>query len=72
MQSHAFSVSSMAVVGDTASDMQAGRRAGSKICIGVRTGTDDEQRLRESGACEVVDSVADLDHALSLRRAFNW
>lgn len=50
----------MLVVGDTASDMQAGRRAGVGQCVGVLTGTDDGPRLFASGADIVVDSVADL------------
>jgi phosphoglycolate phosphatase len=53
-------VQSIMVVGDTSSDMQAGRRAGAGYCIGVLTGTDDAARLLESGADEVLDSVRDL------------
>ncbi len=56
-------VSAMAtvmVVGDTSSDMQAGRRAGVGVCVGVLTGTDDQARLSASGADLVVASVADL------------
>jgi phosphonatase-like hydrolase len=56
-------VQNIVVVGDTASDMQAGRRAGAGLCVGVLTGTDDEARLRESGADRVVDSVVDLARA---------
>jgi phosphonatase-like hydrolase len=48
------------VVGDTASDMEAGHRAGAGLCVGVLTGNDDEVRLRQHGADEVVASVADL------------
>ena len=47
-------------VGDTASDMQAGRSAGAGWCVGVLSGTDDEPRLVASGADEVVASVVDL------------
>jgi phosphonatase-like hydrolase len=54
------SVQTIMVVGDTASDMQAGRRAGVRQCVGVLTGTDNEQRLLSSGADVVIDSVADL------------
>ncbi len=50
----------LVVVGDTASDMQAGRRAGAGLCVGVLTGTDDAARLLEHGADVVIDSVADL------------
>ncbi len=56
----AYAVDSLAVIGDTASDMQAGRRAGARLCIGVMTGTDDERRLLDAGAHRVIDSVADL------------
>ena len=47
-------------VGDTASDMQAGRRAGAGVCVGVLSGNDDELRLKASGADNVVNSVVDL------------
>lgn len=50
----------LAVVGDTASDMQAGRRARAGLCVGVLTGTDDRARLLAHGADEVLDSVSDL------------
>lgn len=53
-------VQAITVVGDTASDMQAGRRAGVGQCIGVLTGTDDKTRLFANGADVVVGSVADL------------
>jgi phosphoglycolate phosphatase len=48
------------VVGDTASDMQAGRCAGVGQCVGVLSGTDDYARLMATGADLVVNSVADL------------
>jgi phosphonatase-like hydrolase len=56
----AFATNSLVVVGDTASDMLAGRRAGAGLCVGVLTGTDAKARLLENGADEVIDSVADL------------
>jgi phosphoglycolate phosphatase len=52
-------VQSIVVIGDTASDMMAGRRAGAGQCVGVLSGTDDAARLLQSGADLVVDSVAD-------------
>ena len=64
-------VDSLIVVGDTASDMQAGRRAGARLCVGVLTGTDDAQRLRDNGADEVVDSITDLLDVESVRNAVN-
>ena len=53
-------MSSLVGVGDTASDMQAGQRAGAGLCVGVLSGTDDDARLRGNGADEVVSSVAEL------------
>ena len=53
-------VSALMAVGDTASDMIAGRRAGVGSCVGVLSGTDEEERLRVSGADLVVASVVDL------------
>lgn len=53
-------VQTIMVVGDTASDMQAGRRAGASQCVGVLTGTDNQLRLLSSGADVVVDTVTDL------------
>jgi len=52
-------VQSIVVIGDTASDMVAGRRAGAGQCVGVLSGTDDVARLLQNGAEIVVDSVAD-------------
>jgi len=48
------------VVGDTASDMVAGLRAGAGYCVGVLSGTDDQARLIANGADDVIDSVVDL------------
>ena len=47
------------VVGDTAADIESGRRAGAGWCVGVRTGTDDEATLLAAGADAVVDALAD-------------
>lgn len=56
----AGSVDEVAAVGDTASDMQAARRAGVGLRCGVLTGADDEARLREGGATHVLNSINDL------------
>ena len=48
------------VVGDTAADIESGKRAGAGRCVGVRTGSDDEAALLGAGADAVVDSLADL------------
>jgi phosphoglycolate phosphatase len=53
-------MSSLMAVGDTASDMQSGIRAGAGYCVGVLSGHDDEARLRTHGADEVVPSIVDL------------
>jgi phosphonatase-like hydrolase len=60
LRSRVSAVQTIMVVGDTASDMQAGRRAGVGQCVGVLSGTDDEARLLESGADCVLDTVVDL------------
>jgi phosphoglycolate phosphatase len=60
LKSRVSAVQTIMVVGDTSSDMQAGRRAGVGQCVGVLTGTDDELRLLANGADVVVDSVTDL------------
>ena len=56
----AGSVDEVAIAGDTASDMEAGRRAGVSLRCGVLTGADDETRLRSGGATHILPSVADL------------
>lgn len=48
------------VVGDTASDMQAGLRAGIPCRAGVLTGSDDGDRLHEGGATHVIADVSEL------------
>ena len=65
LKSRITAMSSLMAVGDTASDMRAGVRAGAGFCVGVLSGHDDEVRLRTHGANEVVNSVVDL---LGLRR----
>ncbi|MEV0711169.1 phosphonatase-like hydrolase [Nocardia aurea] len=53
-------VAAVAVVGDTASDMLSGLRAGASLRAGVLTGAHRAPALREAGATHVIDSVADL------------
>jgi len=48
------------VLGDTASDMQAGVAFGAGQVVGVLTGVHDEVTLHDAGATSVVNSVADL------------
>ncbi len=64
--SRVSAVQTIMVVGDTASDMQAGRRAGVGQCVGVLTGTDDEARLIASGADVVLNSLVELTNLESL------
>ena len=66
-----YDTKSLVVVGDTASDMQAGKRAGAGLCVGVLTGTDSSARLVENGADHVIDSVADLMALDALRNVGN-
>jgi phosphoglycolate phosphatase len=61
LRAGASAAQSIMVVGDTASDMQAGRRAAVGQCVGVLSGNDDAARLTQSGADYVIGSVADLD-----------
>jgi phosphoglycolate phosphatase len=53
-------MSTLMAVGDTASDIQAGLRAGAGYCVGVLSGNDEGERLLEAGADDVIDSVVDL------------
>jgi phosphoglycolate phosphatase len=69
LRAQVTSMANIAVVGDTASDMVAGQRAGVGLRIGVLTGNDDEPRLREHGADVVIDSVAQLYGEIVTRRS---
>lgn len=51
-------VQAMAVVGDTASDVECGLRAGAGISAGVLTGAHDREQLTAAGATHVFDDVA--------------
>jgi phosphoglycolate phosphatase len=53
-------VSALAVAGDTAADVLSGRRAGAPIVVGVLTGADGRDRLKEAGATTVLDSIVEL------------
>ena len=59
-------VSELAVVGDTPSDIESGRRAGAGLVAGVLTGLTSRQELEEAKAHVVLDSVASLPSALGL------
>jgi phosphonatase-like hydrolase len=62
----ASDVAAVAVVGDTASDIESGLRSGASIVAGVLTGADDEDRLAGAGATQIIASVADLPALLAL------
>lgn len=59
-------VAAVAVVGDCASDMVTGLRAGASVRAGVLTGADDRPRLVEAGATDVLASVAELARLLGV------
>jgi phosphoglycolate phosphatase len=59
-------VSELAVVGDTASDVESGLRAGAGLVAGVLTGSASRTELEQAGAPHVLDSVADLLPLLGL------
>lgn len=59
-------VDAVVVVGDTANDMLSGIAAGAGLVVGVLSGAHDEATLRDAGADEVLDSIADLPELLGL------
>jgi phosphonatase-like hydrolase len=60
MRTGTESVRQMVVVGDTASDVLSGVRAGALAVVGVRTGAHGDDQLRAAGATHVIDSVVAL------------
>ncbi|HWA67082.1 MAG TPA: HAD-IA family hydrolase [Mycobacteriales bacterium] len=60
LQLQADRMSEVAVVGDTPSDIETGRRAGAGLVVGVLTGAGSEADLRAAGADEVVTDVTEL------------
>jgi phosphoglycolate phosphatase len=53
-------VSELAVVGDTASDVESGLRAGAGLVAGVLTGTGTRADFERAGAPLILDSIAGL------------
>jgi len=53
-------VEELAVVGDTASDVESGLRAGAGVVAGVLTGADSRALLEQAGAPLILDTIADL------------
>lgn len=60
-------VSELAVVGDTASDVESGLRAGAGIVAGVLTGAGPRDELDRAGAPHVLDAIDDLLPLVGLR-----
>lgn len=65
LRTGASSVQAVAVAGDTASDVETGRRAGAGFVAGVLSGAHDRAAL--AGADSVLDSVVDLPAVLAER-----
>lgn len=63
-QLHVGSPAEVAVLGDTRSDMEAAKRYGAALAIGVLTGEHSEDQLREAGAGHVVARVTDAEGLL--------
>jgi phosphoglycolate phosphatase len=57
---HGGAVSELAVVGDTASDVESGLRAGAGVVAGVLTGASSRADLEQAGAPLILDTIADL------------
>jgi phosphoglycolate phosphatase len=65
LRTGADDVAAVAVVGDTASDMQTAQRAGASFRIGVLTGAHDADTLYAGGATHVAESVRDVPGILA-------
>lgn len=61
-------VDRVAVLGDTTSDIAAGRAAGARIVAGALTGAHDEPRLRAAGATHVLPSVVEFAELIRAER----
>jgi len=53
-------VAELAVVGDTASDVESGLRAGAGLVAGVTTGAVSRESLAAAGAPHILDSIGEL------------
>ncbi len=62
------SVGQVAIVGDTAADLEAGNRAGAGLVIGVRSGRAPIESLLAAPHTHLVDSVADIPGVLAAPR----
>ena len=61
-------VSELAVVGDTASDVESGLRAGAGLVAGVLTGSASREELVKAGAPHVLDAIDGLLPLLGIER----
>jgi phosphoglycolate phosphatase-like HAD superfamily hydrolase len=50
----------VAVVGDTASDLEAGTRAGARAVVGVLSGAHDRTTLAAAPHTDLIDDVTEL------------
>ncbi|PPI20205.1 HAD-IA family hydrolase [Rathayibacter sp. AY1B5] len=66
LRAQVSAMSAVAVIGDTASDVLSGLRAGAGLVVGVLSGAHDRARLDGAGAHAVIDDVTDL-RTLDLR-----
>lgn len=66
LRAEVSAMSAVAVVGDTASDVLSGLRAGAGLVVGVLSGAHDRDRLSAAGAHAVIEDVTAL-RTLSLR-----
>ncbi|MEV6387043.1 phosphonatase-like hydrolase [Nocardia xishanensis] len=62
-------VDRVAALGDTTSDIAAGRAAGARIVAGALTGAHDEPRLRAAGATHVLPSVVEFAELIRAERS---
>ena len=62
-------VSELAVVGDTPSDIESGRRAGAGLVAGVTTGAGSREALIAAGAPHILDSIGGLIQLIGLGAA---
>ena len=60
-------VREIAVASGTEHGVAAGRRAGARIVAGVRTGPHTPARMRDAGATDLIESVADLPDLVASR-----
>jgi phosphoglycolate phosphatase-like HAD superfamily hydrolase len=63
------SVDELAVVGDTASDVESGLRAGAGLVAGVLTGSGSSESLSAAGAPHILDSIGGLVQLIGLGSA---